>query len=182
MRGILRWTVSTIFLALCSLFVLAQGNNPPMQTKEAGQTSGHGMTAIEEAMPSANVEQQIKSLDEQARQAALKGDSAFLEKYLAPDYVGINETGKQVTRDQAIQSRNLGAMKLDTIDIRDTKIRLYGNTAVVTHDAFLRGMRNGQPFSGEHRATFVWVKQGRDWKLASFEDTPVQAPSAASNK
>jgi len=51
-----------------------------------------------------DVEQQIRTLQDQARDAALKGETAFLEKYLADDYEGIGGDGTPNTKDQAIRS------------------------------------------------------------------------------
>jgi hypothetical protein len=159
---------------------LAQGNNPPASTKEAGQTSGHGMTMSESGQPrGSGAEDQIRQLDAQMRQSALKGDATVLEKYLAPNYIAIGADGREVTREEAIQMRKSGKTKNDNIDVRDTKVRMYGNTAIVTHDAYVKLTQNGQPISGEHRATFVWVKQGGKWQVASFSAVPVQGSSSA---
>ncbi len=129
-----------------------------------------------------NVEQQIKALDQQSRDAALKGDVTFLERRLADNYVAIGGNGSMSDRNQVIQNRKNGVNKFEAIDIRDQKIRVYGNTAIVEDDANVKGSMNGQPYSGEFRATFVWVKQGGDWKLVQFQATPVEAATSAATK
>ncbi len=129
-----------------------------------------------------NVEQQIKTLDQQARDAAIKGDTSFLEQHLANNYVSIGGSGKELTKDEVIQNRKTGASKLDSIDLRDQKIRVFGNTAVVEDDANVKGTMSGQPFSGEVRATTIWMKQGNDWKEVNFQVTPVQAATSAATK
>ena len=45
------------------------------------------IVTLAQAPPDAK--QEIERLEEQARQAALKGDTGFVEKYTAPDYIGI---------------------------------------------------------------------------------------------
>lgn len=126
-----------------------------------------------------SVEDQVKALDRQSRDAALKGDTTFLEQHLADNYISIGGNGKQMTKDQAIQSRKSGNMKYDSIDVHDQKVRVYGNTAIVDDYATVKGTSNGQPVSGEYRASFVWVKQGKDWKLVQFQATPVESTAAA---
>jgi hypothetical protein len=32
---------------------------------------------------------------------------------------------------------------------------------------------NGKPVGGDYRATFVYVKQGGDWREVAFQSTPV---------
>ncbi len=165
------------WIAICLLaapLALGQGGNPPASTKESKETSGRGYTAVEQGFKG-DVEQQIKTLQEQGREAALKGDTSFQEKYLAADYVAITGDGRMLTRDQAIQMRKSGAIKYEAIEPRDTKIRVYGNTAIVNSLASLKLTANGKPISGDHRLTFVWVKQKGNWKMSSFQSTPVAA-------
>ncbi len=129
-----------------------------------------------------NVEQQIKALTEQGRDAALKGDVNFLEQHLANNYVGVSASGAQMTKDEAIQNRKNGNIKYEAIDLRGQKVRVYGNTAVADTDAHVKGVENGKPFEGDYRVTFVWVKEGNGWKEVSFHSTRVQPETAESTK
>jgi ketosteroid isomerase-like protein len=178
MRSIAHLAILTLLVVLLSALVAAQGNNPPASTKEAGQTSGHGMTGVEQGMKP-SVEEEIKRLDDQRRQATLKGDVNFFQKYLADNYVAIDPRGREVTRDEAIQNLKTGKTKYESIDVRDRKVRAFGNTAVVNADSVVKGTSNGQPVSGEYRATIVWVKQGGKWKVAAFTAVPIQATATA---
>ncbi len=129
-----------------------------------------------------SAEDQIKKLDDQQRQAALNSDAGFFEKYLADNYVGVDGSGKEWTKDETVQARKEGKLKYDSIDLKHRTIHMYGNTAVVDHDALVKGNFNGQTINGESRAIGVWVKQGGTWKLASFESTPVQPATSAAKK
>jgi ketosteroid isomerase-like protein len=167
--------IGTLVLGAWARPAWGQGGNPPASTKESGATSGHGMTAGEQTF--GNVAQEIKSLQEESRKATLKGDASFLEKYLADDYVGIYGSGAIVTRDRAIQDLKSGAVKYESIDLREMKIRTYGNTAIVDSLASLKLTRNGKPISGDFRTTFVWVKQKGSWKRVASQSTGVTPES-----
>lgn len=176
MKALGRLTVSILTFGVLALGVSVlpawgQGGNPPASTKESGKTSGKGMTSVEQTYPS--VKEQIEKLQEESRKAALQGDASFLEKYLANDYVGIDPTGAITTKDKAIQERKSGAIKYESIDVHDTKIRAYGNTAIVESLASVKLTSNGKPISGDYRATFVWVKEKGSWKRVAFQSTPV---------
>lgn len=180
MKGLGRLTISILTSGVLVLGAWArpawgQGGNPPASTKESGATSGHGMTGVEQTL--GNVEQEIKSLQEESRKAALKGDASFLEKYLADDYVGIYGSGAIATKDQAIQDLKSGAIKYESIDVRETKIRTYGNTAIVDSLASLKLTRHGKPISGDFRTTFVWVNQKGNWKRVTSQTTGVTPES-----
>ncbi len=166
-------TSGVLVLGAWALPARGQGGNPPASTKESGKTSGRGMTAAEQTYPT--LEQTIRNLQEESRKAALQGDASFVEKYFADDYVGIDGTGAITTKAQAIQDLKSGAVKYESIDVHDTKIRTYGNTAVVESLASVKLTVNGKPISGDFRATFVWVKQKGTWKRVAFQSTPVTA-------
>ncbi len=123
--------------------------------------------------------QEIERLEEQARQAALKGDISFVEKYTASDYVAIMGNGRSHGKAEEIQNRQSGGLTYQTIDVHELKIRIYGDTAVCNSLASVKltvqekGYKTyyNKEYSGDYRFTRVWVKQGGDWKLVSFQST-----------
>jgi len=130
-----------------------------------------------QAQPDARHE--IEQLEEQARQAALKGDIGFVEKYVAADYIGVMANGRSHGKAEEIESLRMGKVTYQTIDVHELKIRMYGNTAVCTSLATIvftseeRGYKTSYytQHSGEYRFTRVWVKQDGDWKLVSLQST-----------
>jgi uncharacterized protein DUF4440 len=176
MKRLSAWTISivmgTLVLGVGSLSAWGQGGNPPASTKESGQTSGHGYTGVEQTF-TGNVEQQIRTLHDQGRQAALKGDAGFFEDHMADNYFGIGGDGRLRTKAESIQDLKSGGVKYESIDERDVKVTTYGNTAIVNSTASVKLTSNGKPIGGDYRATFVYVKQGANWREAAFQATPV---------
>lgn len=174
-----------IALALVAIYLpaaplaLGQRGNPPVSTKESGATSGKGMTAAEQTgQGGGNAEEQVKALQAQLVQAYLKSDTSFFEKYFAGDATIIHGDGKLYTtaEDYEIKGLKSGTIKYESIDVPESKIRVYGNTAVVNSLASGRGTINGKPYSFEGRITRVWVKQNGVWKMVASQYTRV-APS-----
>jgi len=123
-----------------------------------------------------NVEQQIKTLQGQIVQAQLKADTNSYEKFLTDDYTAIYVSGKLYTKAQDIENFKSGALKYESIDVRELKIRAYGDSAVAISLVSSKGTYGGKPFSGDFRASRVWVKQKGNWKNVAFQVTQV-APS-----
>ncbi len=125
---------------------------------------------------SASDEEQIKALSDQLAQAYIKGDTSFWEKYLADDYMGVYASGQAYTKSESVQP---GALKYESFDVREMKVRVYGNTAVVNQLTSATGTvrKDGKPFSGLYRTTRVWVKQNGNWRLVAFQSTQVPQPS-----
>jgi Domain of unknown function (DUF4440) len=175
MRSLDRWTIRILVSGILFLGTLpgwGQGGNPPASTKDSGATSGHGMTAVEQTYKE-NVEQQIRTLHDRGRQAALKGDAGFFEKHLANNYFGIGGDGRLRTKAEAVEDLKSGDIKYASIDERDVRVNTYGDTAIVNSTASVKLTIQGKPISGDYRATFVYVKQGGNWREVAFQSTPV---------
>jgi ketosteroid isomerase-like protein len=166
--------VGSLILGVGVLPAWGQGGNPPASTKESGQTSGKGVTAVEQTYKGGgNAEEQIKALTTQLVQAELKGDTSFLEKYYADDCWITHGDGKLTTKGEEVASLKSGATKYESVDVRDQKIRTYGDTAIVNSETSVKGTVNGKPYSGDVRTTRVWVKQKGNWKAVTFQVTRV---------
>jgi hypothetical protein len=120
-----------------------------------------------------NAEQQIKTLGEQLNAATLKADTSFLEKVLADDYTGVRGDGSVLTKAQEIEKYKSGAIKYETNEIKDLKIRVYGHTAVSTSLSFSKNIRDGKEHIGTTRNIRVWVKRQGAWKCVAYQTTRV---------
>ncbi|SRR6266404_950521 len=120
-----------------------------------------------------SVEEQIKALDDQARQAAISGDASFQEKYLADDFVGVNPMGHVASKQEAIAMRKSGDIKYSAIDQKDETVHVYGNTVVVTSTADVKGTVKSNDISGTYQASRVWVKRNGKWQQVLFQSTKV---------
>ena len=115
--------------------------------------------------------QQILDLERQAREATLKRDPEFSERTLSDDYVAITPLGQVINKTDTVSARRSGQLRYDSIDISDMVVRLYGNTAVVTARAEVRGRDLGEEFNGPYRYTRVWVKRNGRWQTVSYQAT-----------
>jgi ketosteroid isomerase-like protein len=114
---------------------------------------------------------EIMDLERQAKEAALKRDASFSEKTLADDYVAISPLGQVITKADTIAARKTAQLRYDSIDISEMVVRLYGNTAVVTARAEVKGKELGEEFSGPYRFTRVWVRRNGHWLTVSYQAT-----------
>jgi len=120
-----------------------------------------------------NVEQSIKALTEQVNQAGLKGDVATLDKLYVDDYIAINIFGRTSTKAEVLENFKSGKLKFETIEVTDTKVRVYGDTALVNTTANVKGHLGDIDISGQYRGVRVWVKRKGQWQSVSFQATRV---------
>jgi len=54
------------------------------------------------------------------------------------------------------------------------KVRVYGDTAVVTGRSVQSGRENGKDYSGNYWFTRVYVKQNGQWLTVALQTTPIR--------
>lgn len=116
-----------------------------------------------------SVRKEIEALEMQWRQAELSNNVSEMGKLLADDYLGISANGTVETKSETLDARRAGTVKIQSLDITDLKVRIYGNTAVVTSKAALAGENGQSDISGNYRYTRVYTRRLGRWKIVSFE-------------
>ncbi len=117
---------------------------------------------------------EIIDMERQAKEASLRRDSDFSQRTLAEDYVAITPLGQVTTKQDTVSARRSGQLKYDTINVSDMVVRVYGDTAVVTARADVKGHQLGEDFSGPYRYTRVWVRRTGHWLAVSYQATVTQ--------
>jgi len=159
--------INKFVLLLCFLCVVAQAFSAqhvsPRPKASLRATSGDQETIRE-----------VIEMERQAKEASLRRDPEFPQKALADDYVAISPLGQVTTKQEAISARKSGQLRYETIDVSDMVVRLYGDTAIVTARADVKGHQLGEDFSGPYRYTRVWVRRGGHWQAVSYQATVTQ--------
>ncbi len=105
------------------------------------------------------------------------GDAKTLDTLLAEHYSHTNNSSPPLERaawletmKRRAEARASGASS-STFSNADVKVRVAGDTAVVTGLSTMRGERDGKPFGLNIRYTHVWEWDGEDWYRVAFHDT-----------
>ncbi len=117
---------------------------------------------------------EIVDLERQAKEASLRRDAEFSQRTLADDYVAITPLGQVTTKQETIGARRSGQLRYEAMNITDMVVRVYGDTAVVTARADVKGHQLGEDFSGPYRYTRVWVRRSGRWQTVSYQATVTQ--------
>ena len=118
-----------------------------------------------------STENEIKKLEMDRAAAVVKGDVAYVDKQTADDYMFINMFGQVTDKKQLLDGMKSGALKISADDISDLKVRVYGNTAVVTGKSDIKGTIGGKDASGMSLFTRVFVKKGGHWQTVALQQT-----------
>jgi ketosteroid isomerase-like protein len=102
--------------------------------------------------------------------AAIKQDRAALESLLADDLVYTHAGGQVQTKSEYIAAVMKGPPHYESMTYGEMKIRIYGQTAVLT--AFADIKLTSQPMF-RVRTLHVYVENGGHWQLVAHESTRV---------
>jgi ketosteroid isomerase-like protein len=121
--------------------------------------------------------EELNRLVEEWTSAELRGDTAFLERSLADDFVGVGPLGFMLTKEQWL-GRFAGGLAYESFAIDELEARFYGHAAVATCRQKQTGEFRGNDVSGEFRVTLVFAEIEGSWLLAGWHASPIAgAPS-----
>jgi ketosteroid isomerase-like protein len=149
-RLVQRFLIALSFLSFCTLM---PGQSP------SSSSSG---------------EKEIRALEEERNQAILHGDAAVLERMTSDDYTFITLRGELRTKAEIVKGFQSGSFKYESRTISDLKVRVYGDTAIVTGRSSQQGKENGKDYSGDYRFTRVYVRQKGQWVTVALQTTLIQ--------
>jgi len=117
---------------------------------------------------------EVLELERHAKEASIHNDTKFTEQALAENYIAIGPLGTVVTKSDMVDVRRRSKLHYEFIDVTEMVVRIYGETAVVTAKAEVKGSDFGEDFSGPYRYTRVWVKQNGTWRAVAYQATVTQ--------
>jgi hypothetical protein len=118
-----------------------------------------------------NAQEEIKKIEQERNRALLEHNTATLERMTSADYTFINQLGELRTKSEILDGFKSRSYNYDTREISEFKVRVYGDTAVVTGRARQKGVENSKDYSGESRFTRVYIKQDGHWVSVALQVT-----------
>ena len=108
--------------------------------------------------------------------AAIKGDTAALDRILAADCVFTNFEGQIETKAQRLAAVKSGERKLESATLSEMKVRILGDVAIVHGLSTVKSSLKGKDTSGRYRWTDVFAKRGGRWQAVATQSTKVATP------
>jgi ketosteroid isomerase-like protein len=108
--------------------------------------------------------------------ALLRGDGPALQAVLTADFLLIDVmSGSEIPGDVLIDLVGSRQLRFESIERIDSRLRQFGDTAIVTGQTRMRGGFGDQRFEAHSRYTHVYVRDEERWRLASAQGTPIAA-------
>ncbi|HEX2285739.1 MAG TPA: nuclear transport factor 2 family protein [Mycobacterium sp.] len=112
--------------------------------------------------------------------AIVSNDAARIAEFMADDWVMVSETGVSARQDflALIESGQLSHSAMQRIS--DARVRVYGETAVVTARVTNTAHFQDQRFDADEWTTDVYVRRDGRWVCALTHITAAAAPDSQS--
>lgn len=131
------------------------------------------------ARPKLTAEQSVRQFEREfieARRQARRGNPAPLQRLLSADFIATSLNGRVVNRAQYVRSSSNPNIRFTSFDVDETKVRVYGDSAVVTGRVRITSRADGGDQTFQFRYTNMYVAAGGGrWQIAASHLTPVAA-------
>ena len=105
--------------------------------------------------------------------ALVAGDTGAMNRFVAPEWTLTNPMGHVETKADADAALRSGDLDFESMTPQDLKVKVYGDSAIVSGQSTDKGKYKGQDISGTYRFTDVFVKRDGKWMAISTHATRV---------
>lgn len=123
------------------------------------------------AATASDVARQVLAIDEARRIAMLRADARALDTLLAPDASVVWGDGTVDDGASTIALVRRGRLRYSRFDYDSTRVRVYGQAAVVAGRAHVRLQSDGQAMEHLVRVTRVYARERGRWRLVAVQTT-----------
>src|ERR1044071_4371837 len=111
-----------------------------------------------------DMEKELLKLEKEFAETIMRNDLEGLGRIVADDWIIIDPNGEIIDRARFFEVIKSGSLTHDMMESEDLRVRVYGDSAVVTGLTRTKGKFMGQEFSTQERATDVFVKRDGRWQ------------------
>ena len=111
-------------------------------------------------------QQEVLRLEKEFSEAIVENDADAVGRFLADDWIIIDPDGGIIDKATFLDVIKSGTLTHEMMESDDARVRIYGNTAMVTALTKTKGKFSGQVFTTQERATDIFIKQNGRWQCA----------------
>ncbi|PYK26884.1 MAG: DUF4440 domain-containing protein [Verrucomicrobia bacterium] len=115
-------------------------------------------------MKTSERQEELLKIEKEFAQAIVSNDLEGIGRIVADEWIIIDPNGEIVDRTRFFEVIKSGALTHEMMESEDLRVRVYGDSAVVTAVTRTKGTFMGQNFSTQERATDVFVKRDGRWQ------------------
>jgi ketosteroid isomerase-like protein len=122
------------------------------------------------------MEEELLKLEAEFAEAIIKNDGGAIERLVADEWIIINADGAIIDKERFLEVIKSGTLTHEMMESDNVRVRVYGDSAVVTALTRTKGKFMGQEFSTHERATDFLVRLNGQWRCALTQLTRLTKP------
>ena len=115
-------------------------------------------------MKTTDVENELLNLEKEFTAAIVRNDPEAIGRCVTDDWIIINADGGIIDRERFLGVIKSGTLTHEMMESDDMRVRVYGDSAVVSSLTRSKGKFMGQEFTTHERSTDVFVKRDGQWR------------------
>lgn len=141
----------------------------------AAAVGGFGAAAAIQKASAGSDEAAVAALDTQYQAAVARNDAAAMDRLLADDFVLVTGKGKVFTKADLLNEARSGKTVYERQDDSAQKVRVWGDTAVITALLWAKGTEDGKPFEYKLWFSDTYVRTPAGWRYV-FAQSSIPLP------
>lgn len=113
-------------------------------------------------------EKALIQIEQDSANALLKSDVAAIDRFLAKEWTN-NTDGQVMSKSQMLAEFKSGAYKIESMQLSDLSPHVFGDVAVVTATAVMKGRYKGSDIPSPQRGVDFFVKRDGQWQIVSTQ-------------
>lgn len=127
----------------------------------------------EKPRPTSDAKQELLDLMNAWGKALVESDVGTMDRLLAYELIGTDPTGALWDKSKYLDHVKRNAFHTESFELRDTRIQVYGDAAVVTGESW-DTVSKGSPYVVERgyvaeRKTRTWIRRHGTWQCVAFQ-------------
>lgn len=124
-------------------------------------------------IPTDSTEDEIRRIEIEWGEAFERRDMETLDRLMADDYILTDPIGSVRTKAESLAAIERNEVLFESTKSDNVKVRINGDTAVITGRSTFRGRYKGWSMAGQYQYTDVLVKRSGSWRAVSSHITAV---------
>jgi len=126
------------------------------------------------ALAQSDAEREVLKLNREYEEAIARRDASVHERLFAADYTYTPGNGNFMDRAEHMNFTKSGTVEVKSLRSEDVRVRVFGDTAIVTGMWVSVDRRAGQEFAERRiRYILVFVRRGGRWQIVAEQRTGV---------
>ena len=110
------------------------------------------------------MEDELAKVEAEFANAIVKNSPEEIRQFVSDDWIIINADGGIIDRQRFLEVIKSGTLTHEMMESDDMRVRIYGDSAVVSAVTRSKGKFMGQEFTTHERSTDIFVRRDGQWR------------------